>query len=146
MLNNVAKLVKELGPTFKDITKLVNHIGGEIYKSVPNIEKDLLNLTPDQIEELQLMAKIAWSYEEKNTSSFALNDAVSWFKANMPKEIKEGCILLNKRSPTFELHLCFMKENEPLLDGGFPHLVVKTIEIDSNLQDRFSRTDMILIN
>jgi len=146
MLSTVAKLVKQLGPTFKDITKLVNHIGGEIYKSGPDIGKGLLNLSPEKLEEIQMMAKIAWSYQEKNTNSFSLDESIKWFKANMPKGIKAGCILLNSKTPVFELHLCFMDGNEPLLDGSYPHLVVKTIDIDSDLQERFSRTDMIIIN
>lgn len=134
MLDNIIKIVKESGPVLKNITSLVSHISKELFLK-----------SPEELEQLKQMAKMAWSYEEKNTLDFTIDDAVNWFKANMPEGVNEGCILKHKTSPNFELHLCFLKNDEPLLDGEYPHLVVKSLSIGEGLKERFERTDMIKV-
>jgi hypothetical protein len=133
-LDSVIKIVKESGPILKDIASLVNHAGEKLFLS-----------TPEEREELKQMAKMAWSYEEKNTLHFSINDAASWFKYNMPDGIREGCILKHKTSPNYELHLCFLKDEIPLLDGDYPHLLVKAHNIGDDLKERFKRADLIKV-
>jgi len=134
MLDKIIQMVKVSGPLLKDLSSVVSHLG-----------KELLLSKPEELEELKQMAKMAWSYEEKNTLDFSIDDAVIWFKANMPAGVSEGCILKHKTSPNFELHLCFLKNDEPLLNGEYPHLVVKSLSIGDGLKERFERTDMIKV-
>ena len=134
MIEKIKEFVLKEGANFKDIESLA------LYSA----EKFFLN-TDEKRKELVTLLKTAWQYEEINPQNFSLNDAVAWFRLNMPANISKGCILKREMKLINELHLCFMDGDEPVLNGEYPHLVVKTSVIGEGLAERFEKTDMIIV-
>jgi len=134
MIDEIRILIKNSDKIYRDLASLTSYV----------VEKLSLN-TPEKREELAESVKIAWSYEEIHVKNFTLNEAVSWFKDNMPNNVSNGCILKMNVKLDNELHLCFMDGDEPLLRGNYPHLSVKTKTIGEGLSERFKTTDMIIV-
>ena len=92
--------------------------------------------------------KISWNYSEKNTKNYSFTELLDWVKLNLPEHIKKACIYktIDESKKHIQLHICFLDGNdEPLLDGDFPHQIVKTISLDKKLQDGFGNKDILIL-
>lgn len=99
-------------------------------------------------EDLTPLVKMAWNYDEGWRGSYTLEEAVAWFKSNMPRGVSAGCLLRIRpdgKHPYQRLHHCFLNEaREPLLNGDYPHRVVNTKTLGDSLDRQFAGTDMIV--
>jgi len=135
MTDKILELLKNID--IEDIKKFLNSDVNELLKEL----KDKVDFV---LKEEHL--KMVWNYEEKNTTKYSFNEAVKWFKFNMPQGIKTAAIYKDKKDEVINLHLCFLNENnEPLLKGDYPHLVVKTMEIDNEFIANFGDKDLIVL-
>jgi len=92
--------------------------------------------------------KIFWNYEEKNTPVYGFRNAISWLKENhKPGKKRKGGIYFTPRdnSGIIVLHIFFLEDETPLLNGAAPHLVVKTHEIDEDLNNAFKNNTLLII-
>ena len=91
----------------------------------------------------------AWNYDEAYRQKYTLEEAIKWFKVHAPKDASsEGCLLMEKEKyGPYMLHHCFIRksDNQPLLNGRFPHRLVKAREIDKDLESTFGNKQMIVI-
>ena len=115
-------------------TKTVEDVAYKLQKDISTV------FTPKHI-------KMAWNYEEKNTQMYSFEEAVDWTKRNMPEGINSLAILKeNNADDSITLHLTYLDENQnTLVDGEFPHLVVNTFEIDNEFINMFGNKDLILL-
>ncbi|MES2112213.1 MAG: hypothetical protein V4577_25885 [Bacteroidota bacterium] len=92
--------------------------------------------------------KIFWNYEEKNIPVFSFKSAVSWLKDNYRPEgnYKGGvyCIPRNQKG-IIELHIFFLQDGKPVLNGSVPHLVVNTQEIADDLKKMLDNKNLLII-
>lgn len=100
-------------------------------------------------DEVVAFVKLAWNYEEKYCLDYSLEEAVRWFKGNMPGDAVAGCLLRQRprdgRSP-HRLHHCFLGAgNVPLLDGQHPHRVVVTAYLSEDLDRHFGDKEMLVL-
>ena len=97
----------------------------------------------------------AWGLEEKNIDTFSLEDCISWAKKNISLEYSSAVILkqendhdfsFGERKRRFDIHLYFMDgQNNPVLDGSKPHLLVHCDELDSALAEGFGKKNMLVL-
>lgn len=99
-------------------------------------------------EDLTPLVKMAWNYDESWRGSYTLDEAIAWFKSNMPRGVSAGCLLRlrpDARHPYHRLHHCFLNDaREPLLSGDHPHRVVNTKTLGDSLHRQFAGKDMIV--
>jgi hypothetical protein len=92
---------------------------------------------------------MAWNYEEKSTKKYSFEDSLSWVKSNMPQNIKSAVIYKEEdrtEEGIIKLHICFLDdEQNPLLNGEYPHLSVFTSEIDNELRNSFGDKSLIIL-
>jgi len=128
----------------------------EITKLIENEDvRDFLNKNVEIVwEELKDRSKIvftkehlkmAWNYEEKNTKKYSFTQAIDWIKMNMPDGIREAAIYKDEKTNVINLHLCYILNDEPILNGNYPHLVVNTIELDNEFLDNFGDKNLIVL-
>jgi len=98
-------------------------------------------------EEFDELVKFAWNYEEKFCGEYSMEEAVGWFKANMPKTAAGACLLKAPRGTNaLTLHHCFLDhQDNPMLDGRHPHRAVHTIGITPELAKQFGTTDLLIL-
>lgn len=95
--------------------------------------------------------KYAWRYEEKHVDNYSLEQAIKWFKENLPKNknIKvSGCLFKKEDKQGIHLYHCFidLERRIPLLGSGYPYCVVYTLEVDRNLIRQFNDKHMLVFN
>jgi len=90
--------------------------------------------------------KIFWNYSEINVDEYSFNELLSWVKENIPSNIKRACVYKDTLGTLIQLHICYFNENdEPILNGDFPHLVVNTLSLDNVLSEKFGDKDMLVL-
>ena len=114
-----------------------------------NLKKTVEGLKRLNPSTLERLIKTAWNLEEKYCSKYSLEEAIKWIKLNKPSEATGGILLKmspsDKNDKNIVLHHCFIdKDQNPLLDGKHPHLIVYTREISDDLIGHFSEKDMLL--
>ena len=138
-VRNIKAAMKFLKDQGKDI--LLMELGDIINEAKKNCE-ELLAYTGSW----ENLVKYAWNYEEKRSFNYSLEDAIKWFKANMPPDASGGCIYKKSlKTREIVLHHCFIdKDNNPKLDGSVPHRVVYTIQLSQDLEQQFQNKDMLV--
>ena len=131
----------------RQITDLIDNedMRDFLNKNVEDVAKEVgrrakIVLTPEHF-------KMAWNYEEKNTKKYSFTEAVDWAKSNMPENIDAVAIYKeDNENDVIRLHLCYLdKDENPLLNGKHPHLVVNTFEMDNELTNAFSDKSLIVL-
>ncbi len=117
-----------------------------IEKFIDKADKTLKDFAGN-IEVLRFIIKLAWKYEEKNCEIYGLEDAIKWFKSNIPGRAVSGCIFKENLIIGYKLHHCFIdnETNKPLLDGSWPHLTVHAMRLNDNLIKQFGAKDMLIL-
>lgn len=136
-----AELVEQLTISFKEFAK---KYGAKILEECNKI----LSNAPEILAE-------AWGLEEKNVDTFSLEDCISWAKNNISPEYSSAVVLKQENSPEFsfgerkrrlDIHVYFMdRQNNPVLDGSKPHLLVHCDGLDSSLSEGFGKKDMLVL-
>jgi hypothetical protein len=128
-----------------DIAQVSSTSFEELINGLKNEVGSKFNLSRDSAERI---LKIAWNYNEKNCEEYSLEEAIKWFKLNLPKNASGGVLLkiASTNSGELKLHHCFIDTDEnPLLDGSYPHLVVNVLKLSENLGNQFGDKDMIIL-
>ena len=98
-------------------------------------------------EDIANIAKIAWNYREVNCVEYTFGRAVKWFKSNLPEGAIAACLLRRDSKIGIELHHCFLNsDGDPVLDGTFPHLVVRAFKIDDDLTSKLGNKELLVLN
>ena len=137
-IRNIRTLMEFIKKQGKDV--LLMEVG-DIITTAKNNCDELLSYTGSW----ENLVKYAWNYEEKRCLKYSLEDAIKWFKANMPSDASGGCIYKKSSTKEIVLHHCFIdKNNEPRLDGTTPHRIVYTIQLSQDLEQQFQNKDMLV--
>lgn len=140
------------------MTNIANLIGDFIFKNlkdsfndgiilriedIKNIlsKEDQENLTIEQL-------KIEWRYEEINVEKYTFSNAVTWIKLNIGEGIKKAAILKNRDNVTniVTLKIILIDENNnPVLDGKLPQMIINTYQIDEELMNNFGDKNLLII-
>ena len=150
MDKNIAEdiIIEQIKPFLKEFIDLGHNFAKVGIEDAFTYVKDRV-ATYSSDDNLRLALKYAWGYEEKYCLEYSLEEAIKWFKVNLPTGISsKGCLLKDQlQGGSFRLHLCFIESesNIPLLDGNYPHLTVKALKIDKALQGQFHGKDMLII-
>ncbi|WP_071192244.1 hypothetical protein [Trichormus sp. NMC-1] len=149
-MNDIESTIEQIKPYLKEIidsiikgTKDVAEINLEEIISYVNNRMAIYS----EPENIRTAIKYAWNYEEKHCAEYSLEEAIKWFKINLPNQIiAEGCLLKQHQGNAYVLHQCFIarQDNTPLLDGNYPHRIVYTLKMDKALQDQFANKSMLV--
>ncbi len=135
IMQDILNLIKD-----EDIKDFLAMNVEDFVEEVTKRSKEIL--TPEHI-------KMAWNYEEKNTKKYSFLESVNWVKSNMPTNIKAAAIYREENGTDngiIKLHLCFLdEEDNPLLNGGYPHIVINTLELDNELLNNFGDNNLIVL-
>ena len=136
-----------------DLESIINEFIEGQGRNLKNGIKDLFNYAKDKLfdlfdddKDLEDALKIAWNYEEQNTSEYTMEDAVKWIKININRNVYSGaCLFKEKTSLGLCLHLCFIDNNEePLLGPADKHKVIFCNRIDESLAKQFGNKNLII--
>lgn len=140
-MTNIANLIGDF--IFKNLKDSFNN--GIILRieDIKNIlsKEDQENLTIEQL-------KIEWRYEEINVEKYTFSNAVTWIKLNIGEGIKKAAILKNRDNVTniVTLKIILIDENNnPVLDGKLPQMIINTYQIDEELMNNFGDKNLLII-
>jgi len=138
MVNEIPQIVKNL---MQDMLTNIDINHKDIMK---NITQELIN----KGSELDLETlKMFWNYSEQNTKQYSFKELLIWVKSNIPLNIKKACVYkIVKENNRIQLHIVYLNENdEAVVNGDFPHKVVNTLSLDSELNEKFGNKNMIVL-
>lgn len=104
-------------------------------------------LSSSGLEQTAENIKILWNYSEKNTKEYSFNELLSWAKDNIPSNVKKVCVFKESALDKYiKLHICYLDEDDnPVLNGDFPHQVVNALTLDEDLTEKFGNKNMLVL-
>ncbi len=127
----------------KDLIITTGEVANTLVDLVTEITEFIESLSDEQAKEIKLKLK----FDEITVDSFSLESAVNWFKENLPEQegIFQAGILKIENLDKLHLHLFFIKENQPCLNGEQPHFLVKAKKIDKSFLESFGKNPLLII-
>jgi len=133
-MNEIEKFIKSF---FENINIDYKDIIGKIDKELGEKGSELNEET----------IKMFWNYSEKNTKEYSFKELLEWAKSNIPQGIKKVCVYkMQNENNRIQLHMVYLdSEDKPLLTGDYPHQLINTLSLDSELNEKFGDKNMIVL-
>ncbi|WP_071192246.1 hypothetical protein [Trichormus sp. NMC-1] len=96
--------------------------------------------------------KVIAATEERDYEIYSLEESIKWFQSKKSTSKKsfekvKGCLLKEELSDSrLKLTHCFLDaNNQPLLNSDYPQLIVKTVRVSQDLENKFDAKGMLIL-